>query len=55
MLQRFIDFLPPYLRWTIHNLIGHPLSEVVHLLGFTEFGNRIHDGTLPTDTTYGRG
>jgi len=33
--------------YTIHNLIAHPLMEILHLLGFTEIGNKIHDYTLP--------
>ena len=33
--------------YTIHNLIAHPLMEILHLLGMTEIGNKIHDMTLP--------
>lgn len=33
--------------YTIHNLIAHPLMEILHLLGMTEIGNKIHDYTLP--------
>ena len=33
--------------YTIHNLIAHPLMELLHLAGFTELGNRLHDATLP--------
>lgn len=36
-------------NYTIHNLIAHPLMEILHLLGFTELGNRIHDKTLPKE------
>lgn len=32
--------------WTLHNLIGHPASEVMYLLGFKNF-NWVHDKTLP--------
>ena len=34
-------------NWTIHTLIGHPLSEIAHLLGLEAWGHLIHDGTLP--------
>jgi hypothetical protein len=34
-------------EYTIHNIIAHPLMEVLHLLGFNELGNKIHDITLP--------
>ena len=33
--------------WTLHNLIGHPLSEVLWLLGFEELSNKVHDLTIP--------
>ena len=33
--------------YTVHNLIAHPLMEILHLLGMTEIGNKIHDYTLP--------
>ena len=33
--------------WTFHNLVGHPLSEVLHLLGFERASGRVHDRTLP--------
>ncbi len=33
--------------YTIHNLIAHPLMELLHLIGLTELGNKIHDNTLP--------
>lgn len=48
--------LPERLRWTPHNLIAHPLSEVLFLLGFGELGNRLHDWTIPQhDQGTGRG
>ena len=56
MLRRFIDALPAHFRWTIHNLFAHPISEIAHLVGFTQLGNRIHDATLPSNPTVdGRG
>ena len=41
-----------YKNWTVHNLIGHPLSEIAYLLLLrSERGeqlcNWIHDVTLP--------
>ena len=38
-----------YFKYTLHNLIAHPVMEILHLLGFTELGNKIHDMTLPND------
>ena len=34
-------------NWTTHNLIAHPLSEILHLLGLGDAGNAIHDATIP--------
>ena len=36
-------------KYTIHNIIAHPLMEILHLIGFTELGNKIHDLTLPKE------
>lgn len=34
-------------KWTIHNLVAHPLSEIVYMLGFEDLSNYIHDITVP--------
>jgi hypothetical protein len=47
MIKKIINILPIRYKWTIHNLIAHPLSEIVHLLGNTDIANKIHDCTLP--------
>ena len=47
-VTRLIDSLPQRFRWTPHNLIAHPLSEVLFQLGFEELGNKLHDITVPT-------
>lgn len=36
-------------KFTVHNLVAHPLMEVLHLIGFSELGDKIHDATLPWD------
>lgn len=39
-----------YRNWTVHNIIAHPLSEVVWLIScgkLESFSNWIHDVTLP--------
>lgn len=33
--------------WTIHNLIAHPLSEVLFQLGFRRASDWVHDHTSP--------
>jgi hypothetical protein len=31
----------------MHNLMAHPLSEILFWIGAGNLGNRIHDATLP--------
>ena len=47
-MQKFLSILPERFKWTLHNLVAHPLSEVLYQLGFENEGNRIHDWTVPT-------
>jgi|688.fasta_scaffold1865459_2 hypothetical protein len=56
-LPRLLGSLPVRFRWTVHNLIAHPLSELVYQCGFEGLSNRIHDGTVPDEKskTPGRG
>jgi|GEM_PF-5850147 len=46
-LPALIQRLPPKFRWTPHNLIGHPMSEILHLLGEEALSDLVHDATLP--------
>ena len=36
-------------KYTIHNLIGHPLMEILHLMGLQVLSEWAHDATLPSD------
>jgi len=45
-----------HLMWFVHNMIAHPLSEIVHLIGFLVPGKSleklsvwIHKVTVPND------
>lgn len=48
-VRRFLQRL--YRNWPVHNLIAHPLSEIVHWLAAWCCGHRIsgwiHDVTVP--------
>lgn len=46
-MKRWLSRLPERFRWTPHNLIAHPLSEVLWLLGFERASNWMHDATVP--------
>lgn len=42
--------------WPVHNLIAHPLSELLFWLGLGDLGNRLHDATIPAhEAGTGRG
>ena len=36
-------------NWPVHNLIAHPLMQILVWLGMPRLADRIHDGTLPPD------
>ena len=45
-----------YKNWTFHNLIAHPLGEILYLLGLENLSNKLHDSTIPNHTKgHGRG
>ena len=39
--------LPERFQWTAHNLIAHPLSEILFQIGLGDWGDRLHDWTIP--------
>jgi len=42
--------------WTVHNVIAHPLSELLYLCGLTRLSHWVHDVTIPThEAGTGRG
>jgi len=46
-IQDFLAKLGPF-SWTIHNLLAHPISEVLHLFGLKKASDWLHDVTIPT-------
>ena len=45
-MRTFVSKLGVF-RYTIHNLVAHPLMEVLHLLGLGKYGEYLHQATLP--------
>lgn len=41
--------LPTRFRWTLHNIIGHPLCEVLSLVGAHRASAIVHDVTIPCE------
>ena len=46
-MKNIINKLPDRFKWTIHNIIGHPLSEILFQFGFANTADIIHDSTTP--------
>jgi hypothetical protein len=42
--------------WPTHNLVAHPLGEIMYWFGFGKISNRLHDATIPEhESGTGRG
>ena len=41
--------------WFIHNMIAHPLSEILYLIGLRRASYWVHDETVPLHKDNGRG
>jgi len=54
-MQRLLARLPARFRWTVHNMLAHPLSEVAYQLGLHAASRSIHDLTAPRDGDHRRG
>ena len=62
-MQAFINKLPTHFRWTIHNLVAHPVAEILYLLSIlfkspriNDLGDQFHDSTIPNhEKGQGRG
>lgn len=35
------------IMWAVHNIIGHPIMEILRILGLKRLGDWVHDSTLP--------
>ena len=52
-LDRLIDSSAEgSLDWAVHNLVGHPLMQILTWLGKPELGVRVHDATTPRPDLY---
>lgn len=54
-LPSLLMTLPEHFRWTLHNVLGHPLSELLHLVGARRASNWVHDQTIPLYSAAPRG
>ena len=47
MLPKLLARLPERFQFTLHNVVAHPLQEILFQLGFRTLSDQIHDQTLP--------
>lgn len=52
--KKLLSKLPERFRWTAHNLIAHPLSEILYQIGMQRWSDMVHDITVP-DHEHGTG
>lgn len=45
--------LPKRFRWTLHNLVAHPLSELAYQAGLPGLAGWVHDTTVPVEVPQG--
>lgn len=46
-LPIYLGRLPERWQWTLHNVIAHPLSELLYQVGLEAMGHKVHDATIP--------
>lgn len=46
-LPVYLSRLPERWQWTLHNVVAHPLSELLYQVGLADLSHHIHDVTIP--------
>lgn len=46
-MKKILAALPARYRWAVHNIVGHPVAEVLKQVGLGRAADWIHDGTAP--------
>lgn len=46
-LGQWLGRLPERWRWTLHNIVAHPVSEVLFQVGARRWSDAVHDLTIP--------
>lgn len=54
-VQRAMGALPERFKWTLHNVVAHPLSELAFQVGARRLSDWLHDATIPDKYEEGRG
>lgn len=46
-LPHLLGKLPERFQWSLHNLVAHPVSEVLFQVGLQELSEKVHDLSAP--------
>ncbi len=46
-MNQLLARLPERFQWTLHNLVAHPVSEILFQVGLEKLSNLVHDKTVP--------
>lgn len=46
-LPRLLGQLPERFQMTLHNIVGHPVSEILFQVGLVKLSDKVHDLTAP--------
>ena len=44
-----LNFKVIYKNWWVHNIVAHPLMQILGSLGFIGLSGALHDATLPAE------
>lgn len=50
-MRTLLGKLPTKYRWTLHNVVGHPLMGLLQLVGADELAEAAHFHTMPLEKT----
>lgn len=45
-LPTLLSRLPERWQWTLHNIVAHPIAEILHQFGLQQWSKRVYDGTI---------
>ena len=53
--SRTLGKLPTRFQWTVHNIVAHPVSEILWQVGLVRLSEWAHDRTIPQNVGPPRG
>ena len=43
-----------YKNWPMHNIVAHPLMQILEWIGLVSMADKLHDATLPPNAEVSR-